>query len=55
MLPMQTLQPLRTATTGTPLAMASNTTKPSVSVSEGITNMSPLAYASLSSWPRIMP
>mmetsp|Transcript_12522 Transcript_12522/g.53820 ORF Transcript_12522/g.53820 Transcript_12522/m.53820 type:complete len:267 (+) Transcript_12522:1022-1822(+) len=47
--------PALTATTGTPLAIASITTNPSVSLSDGITNTSRLAYAAARSSPVIIP
>lgn len=47
--------PARAATTGIPEDMASRTTRPSVSDSEGIKNTSPLAYAWDSSSPCSIP
>mmetsp|Transcript_4966 Transcript_4966/g.19812 ORF Transcript_4966/g.19812 Transcript_4966/m.19812 type:complete len:227 (+) Transcript_4966:311-991(+) len=49
------MPPARTATTGMPLDMASITTKPRVSDSEGMTNIEAEAYACDSSSPLIMP
>ncbi len=47
--------PAATATTGRALAIASSTTNPSVSLSDGITNTSALAYADNRSSPRSRP
>ena len=47
--------PALTATTGTPLAIASMTTNPNVSDSLGMTNTSKLAYAAARSSPVIIP
>mmetsp|Transcript_1176 Transcript_1176/g.4411 ORF Transcript_1176/g.4411 Transcript_1176/m.4411 type:complete len:207 (+) Transcript_1176:520-1140(+) len=52
---MSGMPPARTATTGTPLDIASSTTNPSVSVSLGMANTSPEAYAALSSSPWSIP
>ena len=39
------------AATGVPQAIASSITRPNVSVREGKTNTSPLAYSSTNCWP----
>lgn len=52
---MSTIPPAATATTGTPDAIASSTTNPSVSLSEGIRNTSAEAKAACSASPWSMP
>ncbi|GER55818.1 galactose oxidase/kelch repeat superfamily protein [Striga asiatica] len=52
---MSVMPPALAATTGSPDDMASSTTRPSVSDSEGMTKMSPLAYACDSSSPWSVP
>mmetsp|Transcript_49435 Transcript_49435/g.123986 ORF Transcript_49435/g.123986 Transcript_49435/m.123986 type:complete len:280 (-) Transcript_49435:686-1525(-) len=49
------MPPARAPITGTPLAIDSRTTKPSVSDSDGMTNMSPEANASLNASPVMNP
>ena len=52
---MSSKPPAATATTGTPEAIDSITTKPSVSLGLGMTNTSKDAYAADKSSPVIMP
>lgn len=52
---MSGMPPAATATTGTPDAIASSTTKPSVSVSEGMRKTSAEAYADERAAPVSMP